>query len=252
MKSFILLFCLFSTRLFAQSLSQTERQLFTHLHRIKAMGDAREQGAHADFDDSLEIENNRVGGLLEKLTLEKLSSLTYDFPKLSGEGLIDIISSKDGRFRIYSWDMRGGGIVPTYGRVYQFRTGDRVWSLVSLDNFGQFSGIFTLTANEKRYYLAISNTNVSTAANSETIEVFCPVDSTLSDTAASIIRTRSGLTHRLSYEYTISDPLIDEASISYNPDTKTIRLPVILDGGRITKKKIVYQFNGTCFERIKN
>src|SRR5262245_35619597 len=104
MKPYILLLPLFFTRLFAQSPAKVEQQLLTHLQKINAMGDARDQGAQSYFGDSLENENSRVGQLLEKLTSENPSSLMYDFPKLSKEGLMDITSSKDGRFRIYSWD----------------------------------------------------------------------------------------------------------------------------------------------------
>lgn len=248
--SFFLL--LSGTSLFAQSPARVEQQLLEHLKKINAWAETRQTGTPVDVEDSIENENMLVGDLLQKLTAEVPSSIRYGFDKLSRGGLIDITESKDGLFRIYSWDIQSGGTVPSYNRVYQYRTGDKVYSILSTENTGEFVNMYTLNANNKRYYLATSTSKVSTSAIYESIQVFTVENGTLSDTASKIIRTRSGLTNSLSFEYSIDDPHIDDATMKYDESAKTIQLSVVVDGGRITKRKIVYKFIGTCFERIRN
>src|SRR2546421_7053946 len=45
--------------------------------------------------------------------------LKYSFPKIKG-GELYVATSKDGRFRIYSWDLNTGGTMHDFDQVFQY------------------------------------------------------------------------------------------------------------------------------------
>ena len=70
-----------------------------------------------------------------------------------------------------------------------------------------------------------------------------------------LIKTKSGLTNKLYYSYnqnlTNSD-IMGEISLEYDPKSKTITFPVIVENGRVTDNYITYKFTGQYFEKVKN
>ena len=112
--------------------------------------------------------------------------------------------------------------------------------------------MFTLVANNHTYYLAPYYGVYSGKDRGDGIRIFSIENGNLVD--AKIIKTGSGMHYKLYYDYeAFSVPKkVQDFTIRYDPGAKTIILPVVGAGGRVTAGKIVYKFNGQYFEKVKN
>jgi hypothetical protein len=232
-------------------LAAAEQKLVQHLDKIDSLDGLHGSGQPEDLWETIENENNILGEQLEKLTAEFPSSLTYKFPHLVTAG-ISIATSPDGLFRIYSWDQNAGGTTHEYNKVYQYKCGDKLYSKLEIDgNDGnRYSKIYMLDANNKRYYLGVGHVRVSTLKESESIQAFGIEQGALIDTVR-IIKTRSGLTRTLGFEYIMDEHVPDGDMIHYDDSARTIRFPVVMEDEIVTKRKITYKFTGQYFEKIK-
>lgn len=71
---------------------------------------------------------------------------------------------------------------------------------------------------------------------------------------AKLIKTKSGIKNELGYEVDLTASAnrnkdIPDFSIKYDKIKKAISIPLILNNGQITTKRIVYKFNGQYFEK---
>ncbi|HEY4150348.1 MAG TPA: hypothetical protein VGM41_15520 [Chitinophagaceae bacterium] len=237
----------------AQSLARAEQDLVKHLEKIESLSEQQESEPHPDLSDSIEQENKLFGNSFQKLTAEMPNSITYKFNRLVNNGLT-IATSPDGLFRVYSWDAETGGTAHFFNKVYQYKVGNKVYSkLVSYDDdfeLGWFSAIYMLTVNGKKYYLGISHSKVATLQSYEEIHAFRLEGKHLNDSVR-IIKTQSGLTGSLGFDFVMDQAWSGEDEIHYNNSTKTIRFPVVLEGGHITKRRITYKFNGRYFVKVQ-
>lgn len=233
------------------SLAAAEQRVVRQLYKIDSLGGQRGSGEPEDLWETIESENNILGGLLEELTTEYPSSLTYKFPHLVEAG-ISIATSPDGLFRIYSWDQNAGGTAHEYNKVYQYKSGDKLYSQLEVDgNDGnRYSRIYMLDANDKRYYLGVGHVRVSTLKEYESIQAFSIQQGALIDTVR-IIKTQSGLTRTLGFEYIDDVHAPDGDMFRYDDSTRTIRFPVVMEDEIVTKRRITYKFTGSYFEKIK-
>ena len=75
----------------------------------------------------------------------------------------------------------------------------------------------------------------------------------LNDTVK-LIRTPGGLTNSINVEFDFfKAPDNGEKPIhviKYDTDKKIIYIPIVLEDGRVTKRFILYKFNGKYFEKI--
>ena len=234
-----------------QSLVAAEQKVVRHLYKIDSLDGLRGPGQPEDVWETIEGENNILGGLLEELTTKYPSSLTYQFPHLVAAG-ISIATSPDGLFRIYSWDQTAGGTAHEYNKVYQYKCGDKLYSKLEIDgNDGnRYSKIYMLDANDKRYYLGVGHVRVSTLREYESIQAFSIEQGALIDTVR-IIKTQSGLTRTLGFEYVDDVHAPDGDMFRYDDSTRTIRFPVVMDDNIVTKRRITYKFTGSYFEKSK-
>jgi hypothetical protein len=235
----------------AQSLAAGERSIIQHLGKIQSLADQHGPGAPEDLPDSLDQENIRLGIALQKLTSEIPYSIRYKFSRLVENGMT-IATSPDGLLRIYSWDAESGGSSHTINSVYQYKVGQIVYSKYVEDTLfsGTVSGVHLLAVNGKKYYLCLSFLRVAGLRGYESIQAFCLAGKILSDTAH-IIKTKSGLTSKLGFDFVMDESWSGKDQIRYNDNTKTIRFPVVLEGGHITKRRITYKFNGLYFEKVE-
>jgi len=234
-----------------QSLAAAEQKLVKQLDKINSLDDQHGPDAPEDLLETIESENNILGGLLADVTTEYPSSLTYKFPHLVNAG-IDIATSPDGLFRIYSWDQNAGGTAHEYNKVYQYKSGDKLYSKLEVNgNDGnRYSRIYMLDANDKRYYLGVGHVRVSTLKEYESIQAFSIQQGDLIDTVR-IIKTQSGLTRTLGFEYIDDVHAPDGDMFHYDDSTRTIRFPVVMEDEIVTKRRITYKFTGSYFEKIK-
>ena len=211
----------------------------------------------ARYDDSdLDKLNDANKTFKEKLldyTSKYPSTLTSKFDLLKKE--IDIASSEDGLFRIYSWNTCGGGTMQEFENVFQFKCGDNVYVKASKVGDGIFnpfySQIFTLKANGKTYYLAINNDILSSQDAMQSIKVFTIENNTLND-QVKLFKTKTQLLNEINVAFDFSSvadrPERPLKLIKYDPAKKTVYIPIVYENGKVTDKYIVYQFNGRYLE----
>jgi hypothetical protein len=70
-----------------------------------------------------------------------------------------------------------------------------------------------------------------------------------------LFKTKNGLKSEMGFEIDLTassnrENAVPDYSIIYDQKNKTMSIPVILEDSKITKKRIVYHFNGKYFERI--
>ena len=77
---------------------------------------------------------------------------------------------------------------------------------------------------------------------------------TLND-GVKLIKTKSGLNNTLGFNFDFFS-VVDFKErpvilIKYNPALKSFSIPVVLENGEVTDKKIIYKFTGQYFELTK-
>ena len=184
-------------------------------------------------------------------------TIGQDFTTLKAANL-DISSSADGLFRIYSWDTWTGGTMHFFENVFQYKSGKKINSILDTpkgegDNRPNYHKVYTFENDGKTYYLSIFTFIESSRYYGEGIQVF-DIESGHLNNDVRIIKTKSGLHSQLSYEYDFGSVIDGKVrpSINFDSITKKIQIPVVVSNGRVTHDFIVYKFNGQYFERVKN
>jgi hypothetical protein len=235
---------------FAQTPASIENKLLSRYAKILKLSSYGQ-----NFDqDRLEDENQLF--LKELLEYCKLpATLTYGFPRLQKE--INIVTSKDGRLRTYSWDMQSGGTMHEFDVVYQYR-GDsgKVYSYRHPDPAGGFNHeIFQVSLPLSPIYLTVSTHIASGTARGETLRI-ARIDGDRLELDSKLIRTAEGLQNEIDFGYDFGS-VIDrkERSVKlfkFDPAKSTFSFPVVIEDektpqGRVTNKRITYRFNGSHF-----
>ena len=170
---------------------------------------------------------------------------------------VAINTSADESFRIYSWDTWTGGTTHYFENVLQYKVGNRTYSILdtasaeSANYVFPYYKLYTLKVGNQNHYLAVYYGVFSGKDRGQGIRIFKINDGKLEN--AKLIKTQSGLHNKLYYDYdgfTGNEKIKDY--IIYNETTRTISLPVVLENGKLTSKRILYKFPGQYFERVKN
>jgi len=249
---FAIIFLLLSSCLSAQDIKTIEAQLKESFLKIDFKNEKSLVKSNEDFEK-----------LLLKFTSSNPETMSYDFKDLTSCGLT-IATSEDSMFRIYSWDTRSGGTMHFFENVFQFKSGQNIISRKFLQNKDEdhpdpgcfYYQINDIIVGNRKFYIAQSQSILSTSLFAYRIQFFSVKGSRLFDDNR-MIKTRSGFRNDLKYEVDLTNTLYSEDneinsgySIIYDKQTKTIMLPVVLEGGKINGKKIIYQFNGEYFNKL--
>ena len=213
--------------------------------------------------DSIVVYNEKLQTRLLECT-QTQESLRKPFVSL-GEYNIGLTRSPDGLFNIYSWDDETGGTMRYSMNVFQFSDGHRVASqkaawLEDADPDETTSFFYDVldevVSGGKKFYVVKGVFVGSSAVSAHVIKIFS-IDSSVLNSDAKLIRTKTGIRNELSYEIDFSasanlgNPVDrEEAWLQYDAKSHTISIPLIQENGRLTKKKIRYRFTGTYFEKI--
>jgi hypothetical protein len=253
----IALVLLSSIATFSQTPAAVERELLESIAGLEknAKGSPSDVAKLAKSNAEIESKLLKYG--------RRSDILRYRFPKLKGRMMIT--TSKDGNLRIYSWDSQTGGTAHWQENVFQYRTkGGKVAAESDGDRSegeacnGFYHQIFQTDTPEGRVYLANSTAQCSTSLNQQTIEAFRIVGDKL-DTKANAIKTRSGVTNKISFAYdffsVVDRPERPVRLFSYNEATKTFRFPIVIRDrkspqGRVTNRFISYRFDGQYFVKV--
>jgi hypothetical protein len=126
----ILLFiasCFISATSFAQSPNAIEEDLLKSFKQITYWDDHKHNNEKGD--DSLDIANEAFAAKLKNYTAKYPITITEPFTSLKKERL-DIFTSADGLFRIYSWDTWQGGTMHQFANVMQYKVGQKTRSVL--------------------------------------------------------------------------------------------------------------------------
>lgn len=251
-----IIFVLLEACSFGQDMPTIEHSLLTKFQRIEYWRSYSADDNKIDKFDSLEKANIAFQKALAKVATSYPASLFYEFKILQDSGLT-IATSDDHRFRIYSWDTDEGGTMHIFANVLQFQGEQGVY--VKVRNSGKqgdpgvFSTpIYCLHMATKTYYLVINHAIFSTKDCYQGIQAFCINKRSLNDSVR-LFKTKTGIKNGISFEFNffsvVQHPERPIHLIDFDSVRKTIRIPVVLEGGSVTNRSIVYHWTGSLFER---
>ena len=244
--------CFASAFTFAQSPNTIEADLLRSFKRI-GYWDERKSSNKEGYD-SLQKANDVFSKKLKSYTEKHAFTLNEPLTLLKKERL-DIFTSSDGLFRIYSWDTWQGGTMHAYSDVIQFKAGQKTHSkLFTNEDFApSYSNLYTFKTSDKTYYLAVYGGSESTRYFYAGIKAFTIENGQLKENVR-VIKTRSGLQNSIQYEFDFSfNNSWDEVpQPTFDATAKTIRIPLVNENGKITRKFITYKFTGQYFEKVKS
>ena len=215
--------------------------------------------------DSIEKFNDDFEALLLKLLVSNPQTLTANFEKPETE-TFGTDTAPDGNLRIYSWDDRLGGTMRYFRNVFQYKVAGKVYATVfkkpDTDTDNQLTAndympveIHNVVSENKTYYLLYRIFIGSSAAYQHQVKVFS-IDGEVLNDKAKLIKTQSGIQNELTWDIDFSSEVnrtkIDRelSYMQYDEPKKIISIPLIAADGKLTKKRIRYQFKGKYFEKI--
>ncbi len=245
---------------FGQTPAKIEKELVQHLQNLDEWTMKNDRTGE-DLSVALEKEQETFRTKMLKY-LRIPTTLKYGFKDLAAS--MNIETSPDGKFRVYSRDTLTGGTMHFYENFFQFQATDgKVYS--SGDRLGEgdpgafVTDVFQISTKKGIAYLVSSTSVLSTSQRVQSLKIFGVQNNKLSD-KFKLIKTNSGLTNILSFEYDFFSVVDREERpvrlFTYDSKSKTISFPVVIADderayGRVTDKSIVYKFNGNYFVKIK-
>ncbi|HEY9195214.1 MAG TPA: hypothetical protein VIM77_03085 [Mucilaginibacter sp.] len=201
--------------------------------------------------------NDAFASKLKKYTENFPITISAPFNALKKQHL-DIFTSADGLFRIYSWDTWQGGTMHDFANVIQFKTGSQTHSVLLTSNddtyVPYYSNLYTFKTGAKTYYLGVYGSIYSSKDAGAGIKIFAIENGKLND-GVKIIKTQSGLKNKIGYNYDFSSvatiPYEKRPTITFDETSQSIRVPLVDGKGQVTTKFIVYKFDGQYFGKVK-
>lgn len=248
---FLLLTVLLSGKVAAQSatLATKENELVSLYAKLLA---------HSDYDKT-EQNAAKFAKELSNYLKANPSTLTYPFKKLTAKGYCFINTSADGKFRIYSWDTWTGGTMHFFNEIYQWSHNGKVFTKVLKyvaeegDAGSYCSKMYTVSINQKNYYLAISNGIYSNRDVAQSISAFTIDNGKLND-SVELFKTRTEKLNSIRVEYNffsvVDRPERPVELITYDEKRKLVYVAVVDDQGTVSKRNLLYQLKGNYFEYI--
>lgn len=241
---------------FPQAGAQLERKIVAHLRNLDKLA------SKTNASKALNKENLALRSDLLKFG-QSSASLKYGFKGLANK--MYVATSKDGKFRIYSWDTQTGGTMRDFENVVQYKAANGKVYAVALARskkgaVGGFSHqIFQFDTGDKRVYFANFTFIHSTSALRQELSLY-GIDGRKLNSSLKLIKTRSGLHNSIGFDYdffsVVNRPERPVTLFHFDDRSRSFRFPVVLDdkkfvnGGRVTDKFITYRFNGKYFIKV--
>lgn len=236
---------------------KVEASLVSALEEVSKYSMYRPDGG--DDYDKLEAANEKFRTLLLRITREQPSTIGYDFPKL--QKMMNIETSPDGRFRVYSWDTESGGTMHFYDNVYQFRTGKGVSSQGSRFEEGDAQSfvnkIEELEASDGKIYLHFGTSVLSTSLRGQSVTAFrITKEGKLEE--AKVFTDDEGETATLAVGFdffSLPDDKRGEHVFAFDPVIKILSYPVVKETeeflqGEVTSERETLLFDGKRFAQL--
>lgn len=190
-------------------------------------------------------------------------TLNDGFDSLLQSNDIHIVTSKDGLFRIYSWDRYDGGTMHSFDNLFQYKSGGTVYAKLTADtgtdqNYDpgvSYNTIYTLRGNGKKYYMAFGQAAYSSMIGGVSVKIFSIEHSKLNDTVKLFQREKGRRMNTIEFSYSIGfnypgDSL--PAFIQYDTLKKLLFLPISTPDDSVTGKYNLYRFNGSLFQFVEH
>lgn len=243
--------------LIVSGFAQTPRSIeSTLLRRLEAIDRWSNYGQTPDFD-KLEKENDALKADLIRFG-RMPATLAYPFTKLKEK--MYVVTSRDNRLRIYSWDRQTGGTMHDFDNVFQYRgKSGKVYTWTADDGDDAagvfYHDLFQVDSRSGPIYLGVSTFIGSTSLAGAAIDAII-IDGEKLVPDAKRIRTASGMQNSIGFGYdffsVVDRPERPIKLFKFDAVRKTFSFPVVIEDektpqGRVTNRLITYRFDGTNF-----
>jgi hypothetical protein len=198
--------------------------------------------------DSLELYSIKFEKALIATLTKNTETLNYSFKSLKYNKYCNINTSKDGNFRIYSWDTWTGGSMHFFKSIYQWKNGSKVYlksqNLEENDAGSYCSNIFTTNFDSKKVYLVISNSIYSNKECSQSISSFQIQNNLLID-SLKIFKSENEISNRIDINYdflsVVNRPERPVELIKFDEKMNTVLVNELNDIGEVLDKIRIYR-----------
>lgn len=242
----ILIFTLYSNYLVAQdkSLWSIEQELSKDYEKLTS----------AENWEGREVLVKKLELKLENYLRKYPATFDYTFKELTDTKNFHISTSKDKRFKIYSWNKQTGGSMRDFSSIFQFKSSGKVF-VAHPDDYPDtfYSNIYEVKVGERTYYLAINNGVYSTSQTSQAIEAFYIENNKLSRSTDLFVSKNNKIGDiNISYDFfsVVDRPERPVEIISYDSRLKIIYIALVDDSGKVSNKNLLYQLKGENFVYI--
>ena len=247
----------FAGTAFTQTPAAVERELAGYLANISKYGN---YGGGYD-EERLRNNNDDLRAKLIKHG-KRADILKFAFPGLKDK--MYVTTSKDGRFRIYSWDLESGGTMRDFDSVFQYKgNSGKIYTWAGTDSDHEDGGafyhqIFQTDTPTGPIYLGVATNIASTSYAGQRISAF-RINGEKLDISVKAIKTSSGITNSVGFQFDFFSVVERKERpirlFTYDESKKSFRFPIVIQNkktpqGRVTNRYITYRFDGKYFVRV--
>lgn len=251
-----IVFALFLMMLLCNKVNAQTKDLTSQENRFAILHSRLLESLHGDWDTTMAC-SKKFSNQFTNFIRANPATLAYPFKKLIDSNYIQIKTSGDGNFRIYSWDTWTGGTMHEFNTIYQWSDNGKVFSKLpraDKNDPGSFvSQIFTVSISGKPHYLAVTNATYSTKDARQSIAAYTINNGKLIDTVK-FFKTKTKRFNRIDVGFdffsVVDKPERPLELITYDDKLKIIYIPVVGDKGQVTNRNILYQLKNKSFAFI--
>ncbi len=242
--------------MFAVSLPEIESELIASVKKINYWK-ASPYDAHENFRsfDSLYIENNNLKTKILNYCVTHPAMLSYSFDSL--RNYIDVATSDDNKFRIYSWWIGEKDKMEYFVNIFQYEAQGKVYSTMinyddEYDPKGYYSEIHSLQlGGDTTIYMGYFHAFYTPKDFSHSYQTFQIVGQELQDSIPLFKMNDSIMSSIEVLFHPVSQSRFTKKLLFYNPKKQQIKIRQTDNFGMILSsyKKLV--FNGRYFEYIE-
>ncbi len=239
-----------------QSVRQVQDMLSHYSQRIQTL---RVSNDYENRDDSLKAINKSLVNYLKTVGEKNPATLKARFNPNEG---IKILTSDDGLFRVYGWDVGNIGKAKSFDAVFQYQSGKNTRTFV-MNDASEISDTEGVVCSGE-YYGELYTIHTKDSGNVYLVFGYSSYASGLGGPSLTAYKLRSGKLISAYPFFNTTKETVGEISFTYDlevagnehaympvieisKDKQTIYIPVINKDEKVTTKDLVYKFDGNRF-----